>query len=104
MVLIAYKMPAERELALAVLSILAMHAFVYAVNFRGQEEWPEGATPWGLFLRFSVAGYAVVFLVSFYTLWTFGRLDGIGGEEMVSAAVVLGFPGAISAAGARLIL
>ncbi len=104
MVLIAYMMPVERELTLAVLSILTMHAFVYAVNFRGQERRSEGATAWGLFLRFSVAGYAVVLLVSLYVLWTFGRLDGLGGEEAVSAVVVLGFPGAIGAAGARLIL
>jgi putative integral membrane protein (TIGR02587 family) len=104
MVLIAYMMPVERELTLAVLSVLTMHAFVYAVDFRGQEERPRGATAWGLFLRYSVAGYAVVLLVSLYALWTFGRLDGTGGEELVSAAVVLGFPGAIGAAGARLIL
>ena len=103
MVLIAYKMPVGRELTLAVLSVLTMHAFVYAVNFRGQEAPPEGATAWGLFLRYSVAGYAVVLLVSLYVLWTFGRLDGLGGEEAVGAAVVLGFPGAVGAAGARLI-
>lgn len=104
MVRIAFQLSAGRELALAILSIVAMHAFVYAVNFRGQRQPPAESTPLGLFLRFSVAGYAVVLVVSSYMLWTFGRLDGLGGAEMVSAAVVLAFPGAIGAASARLVL
>jgi uncharacterized membrane protein len=37
-------------------------------------------------------------------LWTFGRLDGVSLQEVLSAAVVLGFPAAVGAAGARLII
>lgn len=104
MVLIAYRISAGQELLLALLSLVGMHAFVYAVNFRGQEERPEHVGPWQLFLRFSVTGYAVVLLISLYTLWTFGRLDDVGFHEAISSAIVLAFPGAIGAAGARLLL
>jgi uncharacterized membrane protein len=37
-------------------------------------------------------------------LWTFGRTDGTALQEIISAVVVLGFPCAIGAAAARLIL
>jgi putative integral membrane protein (TIGR02587 family) len=104
MILIAYKMAPWQEITLAVLSLLLMHAFVYAVDFPGQAEWPEAATFWSLFLRFSVVGYALVLLISLYLLWTFGRTAGTAFEEILSASVVLGFPGAIGAAAARLIL
>jgi len=36
-------------------------------------------------------------------LWTFGRLDS-GLSEAVRAVVVLGFPGALGAAAARLVV
>lgn len=103
-VLIAYRIGPGQELLLALLSLSAMHAFVYAVNFHGAEPRPEDAGFWGLFLRFSVVGYAVVLLTSCYVLWTFGRLEGITFEEQLSATIVLAFPGAIGAAGARLLL
>ena len=104
MVLIAYKMTPWQELAMIAASLAIMHAFVYAVNFRGAAVRPREATFRGLFYRFTLSGYAVVLLVSLYVLWTFGRLDGVSLAEMLSASVVLAFPGAVGAAGARLIL
>lgn len=104
MVLISYKMTTEQGLALAALSLALMHAFVYAVGFHGQHERPEDATFWGLFFRFTAAGYALVLLISLYVLWTFGRTDGVPFDEVLGAAIVLGFPGAIGAAAARLLL
>lgn len=104
MVLIAFKMSVWQEVALLLLSLLLMHGFVYSVSFRGSPHRSDEATSLGLFLRFTVVGYAIVLLVSLYVLWTFGRTDGMSSEEMLSAAVVLGFPGAIGAAAARLIL
>ena len=89
---------------LAMVSLVLMHAFVYAVEFRGQASRPEGATILREFLRLSVVGYALALLISAYVLWTFGRTDGLGSAEMVSAAIVLGFPASIGAAAARLIL
>jgi putative integral membrane protein (TIGR02587 family) len=104
MVLISYLMSAEQVLALAALSLAIMHAFVYAVGFHGQHERPEDATFWGLFFRFTAAGYALVLLISLYVLWTFGRTDGSSLVEVLSAAIVLAFPGAVGAAAARLLL
>jgi uncharacterized membrane protein len=49
-------------------------------------------------------GYAIVLLVSFYILWTFGSLDGLGFEEQLKAVIVLGLPAALGASASRLIL
>ncbi len=104
MVLLSYMMGPWREIALVLLSLMVMHAFVYAVEFPGGAQ-PDPETPfWSLFLRFTVVGYAVVLLISLYLLWTFGRTDGVAATEIVRAAIVLGFPCSIGAAAARLIL
>ncbi|QBQ53447.1 TIGR02587 family membrane protein [Nitrosococcus wardiae] len=103
-VLISYKITPPIALLLVVVSIITMHAFVYGVGFRGQEEILEEAGFFRAFLYFSVAGYALVLLGSLYTLWTFGRLDGGSLYNMVLSMTVLGLPGAIGAAAARLIL
>ncbi len=104
MILIAFKMTYWQIAALAIGSLLMMHAFVYAVKFRGQETRPEESSVVGVFLRFTVVGYAVVLLISLYLLWTFGRLDGMGISEIVQVTIVLSFPGALGAAASRLIL
>jgi putative integral membrane protein (TIGR02587 family) len=104
MVLIASKMTRWHALALAVVSLLLMHAFVYAVEFRGQASILPGTTVWSTFLRFTVVGYAVVLLMSAYVLWTFGRTDGMAAEEVAIMTFVLAFPAAIGAAAARLII
>lgn len=104
MILIAYKMSGEKELLLLLLTLLIMHGFVFAVNFHGETEPPPASSWWGLFLRFTVVGYAVVLLVSLFMLWIFGRTDGLPPDEILSAVVVLSFPGALGAAAARLIL
>src|SRR3546814_827867 len=54
--LIAYKMTPWHALAVIVLSLLLMHGFVYAVEFRGQKDIPEGARLSGVFIRYTVAG------------------------------------------------
>ena len=104
MILIGVKMNVWQEIGLVVLSICVMHAFVYALEFRGTEQPRPTEGFWSVFARYTVVGYAVVFLVSLYVLWTFGRTDGNSIEAVLSSAVVLSFPGAIGAAAARLIL
>jgi len=55
MVLIAYKMTEWHVVALALVTMLMMHAFVYAVEFRGQEPTiPPDSSFWSVFLRFTV--------------------------------------------------
>ena len=104
MVLISYQMTPWHTLALLLLSLVLMHAFVYSVEFHGQSGKPEGTPGWTVFLRFTVVGYAICLLISAYMLWTFGSISGIPVLESVMAVVVLAFPAAIGAAAARLIL
>ena len=83
-------------------SVLVMHGFVFAVEFRGHH---AGAAPaWSAFARFSVPGYLVAFGVSAFALWVFGRLDGMSAAEVLIHSAVLAFPSAVGAAAARLIL
>ena len=103
MVLISLQFTPWHALALSAVSLLIMHAFVYRVGFRGQERRPEGSTFRGLFLRFTVVGYAVALLMSLFALWLFGRTDGEAWSQVVMMCV-LGLPGAVGAAAARLIL
>jgi putative integral membrane protein (TIGR02587 family) len=102
--LIAARMGAPLVLLLMVLSLLLMHAFVYAVEFRGQEAAPEGTPMWSIMLRFTVVGYALAFLISLYVLWCFGRVQDITDAPALMMAAVLGFPASIGASSARLIL
>jgi putative integral membrane protein (TIGR02587 family) len=104
MVLIAYKMSAWHSVTLTLVSLFIMHAFVYSVEFQGQADIPPGTPFWSVFLRFTIVGYAVVLAISFYLLWTFGRTEGLGFGQIISVLVVLGFPCAVGAAAARLLL
>ena len=101
MILIAYKMSPWHTLALAVLSIALLHAFVYSVGFAGQEAHDR---PWVAFAHYTLVGYGVALVVSLYVLWTFGRTDGQAVAELVSTTVVLAFPAALGAAAARLLV
>ena len=104
MLLIAARMTHWHALALALVSLLLMHAFVYAVSFRGSPGAPEGMSRSTLFLRYTVPGYAIALVVSGYVLWTFGRYEGSAATPMIMQTVVLGFPASIGAAAARLIV
>jgi putative integral membrane protein (TIGR02587 family) len=104
MALISYMMAPWLGIATVLLSLAIMHIFVYEVDFRGQHKRPAGMGFWTLFLRFTVVGYALVLLVCSYLLWTFGRLDSTSLPAALMMTVVLGFPGALGAAAARLIL
>jgi putative integral membrane protein (TIGR02587 family) len=105
MVLISYQMTEWHTLALMIFTIFVMHGFVYTAQFRGYERVRLSETPfWSAFLRFTVVGYTIVLLVSFYILWTFGLIDDLGFVEKLKAVVVLGFPAALGASASRLIL
>ncbi|HET7718023.1 MAG TPA: TIGR02587 family membrane protein [Bauldia sp.] len=101
---IAHMMAPWQEIALVVLSLVVMHVFVYFVEFRAKVPIEPGASLAGLFVRFTVVGYVIVLAVSLLLLWVFGRADGLSLAEVMSAAIVLSFPGAIGAAAARLLL
>jgi putative integral membrane protein (TIGR02587 family) len=103
-VLIANMMTGWHALALVGMSLAVMHAFVYAVEFRGQASLHPEISALSEFLRLTVVAYALALLICLYVLWSFGRSDGLVAGELLMQTVVLGFPAAIGAAAARLIL
>lgn len=103
-ILISFKMTPWHALMMVALSIAIMHAFVYAVAFKGAHELGEDTPRWHAFIRFTLPGYMVAMLISLYVLWTFGRLDDTAPTQILMSVIVLAFPGAIGAAAARLIL
>jgi putative integral membrane protein (TIGR02587 family) len=104
MVLIGYRMTGWHAAALAVFSLCVMQAFICSVERRrGRSSFSAGHF-WDVLLRFTIVGYATALLISLYVLWSFGRLDGAGAAELIRATLVLGFPAALGASAARLIL
>ena len=103
-ILIGYSLVPWQEGVLLVLTLGLMHALVYTLEFGGTERPHPAEGFLSVFSRYTLVGYVAVFFTSLYVLWTFGRFDGTSAGEILSAAVVLSFPGAIGAAVARLIL
>jgi putative integral membrane protein (TIGR02587 family) len=102
--LIAHMMTPWHGLALVAISVLLMHAFVYAIDFKGRHVRAEHVTFVGEFVRFTILGYLLAIAISAFICWCFGRFDGMSAGEMLRIVVVLGFPAAIGAAAARLVL
>lgn len=102
--LIAFQMTPFHALALGLVSLGLMHAFVYAIGFKGQESVAEGSTVTAAVLTYTIPGYAVALAMSFFVLRTFGRTDDVGLAQIATMTVVLGFPAAIGAATARLVI
>lgn len=104
MIRIAFTMTPIHAVSLAVVSLILLHGFVYAVGFAGQEDRPEAYGFLATFLHFTIAGYGIALLVSLYVLWTFERTVGVDVAEIAMMAIVLGFPAALGAATARLVV
>lgn len=102
--ILATRMSEWHAAALVIASLLIMHGFVYGVEFSGTPLEPPGTPWWSLFARYTLVGYALVLLIAAYVLWVFGRTDGLSPHHVLTMTVVLGFPGAVGAAAARLIL
>ena len=102
--LIGHMMTEWRAAALAGVSLCVMQAFIYSIERRQSARDFSASFFWTVFLRFTIVGYALALLLSLYVLWTFGRLDGAALAEFVMATLVLGFPAALGASAARLIL
>ncbi len=105
MVLISFQMSDWHTIGLMLVSLFIMQAFIYAVEYSGHANALSPDAPlWSVFLRYTSVGYAIVLLISFYILWTFGSIDGMAFMEQLNAAVVLGVPAAVGASASRLIL
>lgn len=104
MVLIGHRMTPWHAIALVIVSLCIMQTFICSVERRGRQRLFAADFFWGVFFRFTIVGYSVALLLSLYVLWTFGRLDGAAASQIITAMLVLGFPAALGAAAARLIL
>jgi putative integral membrane protein (TIGR02587 family) len=103
-VVIAQRMTSWHSMAMVLVSLLIMHSFVYSVGFHGQKARPDGHSRWATFARFTIVGYVLALTVSLYCLWSFGRTEGDSLAVILAETIALGFPAAIGAASARLIL
>ena len=103
-VVLAYQMTAWHALAVALLSMALMHGFVYAVSFIGGHELSPQTPWWHAFVRFTLPGYVIALATSYTVLWIFERIDDSSAVEAMLSVIVLGFPAALGAAAARLIL
>ena len=83
------------------LTLTAAGIIVYGAGFAGQEEHGKPVTA---FFHFTLPGYAIALAVGLFVMWTFGRVADQGLGELVSVVLVLGFPAAIGAAAARLLV
>lgn len=104
MILIAYQMGPLATLLLAAVSIGLLHVFVYQLGFPGETRRRAAGGLLRTFVTFTAPGYGVALLMSLYLLWTFGRTDGVAVHEIATMTIVLGFPAAIGAATARLVV
>ena len=102
--LVALVITPWHALALVGVSLAAMHGFVYALHFTGDEPLGPGTPAWSAFARYTLPGYAVALGVAALVLWTFGRFVDTDAAVAVRMLVVLGFPSAVGAAAARVIL
>ncbi len=104
MVLIGHMMTGWHGAILAVMSLAVMQAFICSIELGRRQSIFSAGFFWGVFLRFTIVGYSLALLLSLYVLWTFGRLDGSALAEVLMATIVLGFPAALGASAARLVL
>ncbi|HEU4745972.1 MAG TPA: DUF2391 family protein, partial [Anaerolineales bacterium] len=104
MVRIGYQITGWHAAALAIVSLCIMQAFLCSIEAQDRRSIFSPAFFWGVFMRLTVVGYALALLLSLYVLWTFGRLDGSSLSEAMMSILILGFPAALGASAARLIL
>ena len=100
--LIAYLMSGWQTLALIALSLVLLHVTVFNLGLPHQDKRASSGAASSL-LRFTLPGYAIAVLASFYILWTFGRLDGAF-DHAAAIVAVLALPGAVGAAIARVVI
>ena len=102
-ILIAFQMEPLQSLLLVAFSMLLLHAILYVVHFHGQERRFQSSHA-RAFLTQTLPGYAIAMVATVYILWSFGRLDGLSGDNAAAAVAVLAFPASIGAGIARIVV
>ena len=94
-----------RAILLMVLSLLQVHAIVYAVDFKQRPDDVGTARHTREVLREGLSTYAVSLVVAAYFLWTFRTIDaGLGLVPAVYAIIATGFVTSLGAAAAELLI
>ena len=101
--LIAYQMTPWHALVVVLLSILALHAIVHLVGFPGQEKRSGGSHRLDLF-RQTLPAYGIAVMACLYVLWCLGSIDGASSAFAATSVAILGFPAAIGAGIARVVI
>lgn len=95
-------MGALQAIVLAVTSLALLHAVVHVLDLPGTHAAQDGPVAGRLLV--TVVGYVGVLAAMAFLLWSFGRLDDVAVPTAARMVVVLGLPGALGAAVARLVL
>ena len=103
--LIAEQLTFWRALGLMLLSLLQVHAIVYAVDFKEPSEGAGSRSHKLAVLREGISTYALSLLVGTYLLWTFQTIGaGTGMVAAVYAVIAIGFVTSLGAAAAELLI
>jgi putative integral membrane protein (TIGR02587 family) len=103
--MIGLRMSAWQTVLLLLLSLVVVHAMLYAVDFRGGERLPRGHGWWRSLVGSGSVGYATAAMVALFLLWVFGRVDGdTGAIPALQMTVALSFVTSLGAAAGRLII
>lgn len=96
--IIAASMNPAMAVTLSCLSLVALGVVLSVADAETRK------STWISRIRRALAGYGVCLMLAGFILWCFGRFDGVAFDESVEGAIVLGFPAALGAGAARLIL
>lgn len=103
--LIGLRMTWWHAILLLLLSLLIVHAILYAVGFRGSERLPEGRGWWRTLVGMGSVSYASAALVALFLLWVFGRIGpGTGLLATIQMTIALAFVTSLGSAAGRLII
>ena len=103
--LIAEQLTFVRALLLMLLSLLQVHAIVYAVDFKEKSESAGTRAHKLAVLREGVSTYALALLVGAFLLWTFRTIDSATGVvSAVYTIIAIGFVTSLGAAAAELLI
>lgn len=104
MVLIAHQISPWQAIAIALVSLAALHALLFLAELRGRAERRGDDSALSVFIRYSLAGYGICTAVCAGMLWCFGRLDGVSIFEGIEFVIVLSFPAALGAGAAQFLI
>ena len=103
--LVAEQLTVARAITLMLLSLLQVHAIVYAVDFKQASENAGSRGHKLAVLREGISTYVLALVVGVFLLWTFGTIHpGIGLVAAIYATIALGFVTSLGAAAAELLI